>query len=497
MNTEYVLLMVIAALAVVLGVGYLAGVMNDKHISLADALWGKGIPSLTAGWSGGGSGSGSGSGGGIPEPNVDGHPISFVINMGGSVTVWTDTSGTPTYKLVENGTNVLVDNSDSPTMTINPTLGGFTVRIDDNAPSSTETTIVNGFWSAPLYGTDNGDGTIRIYSDNPYGFSNFTLYRDAVAVRTASNPDFTVTDAGSHTYTIHDGKDIPSQSFSTSAFAAHPTFFLVTANKTLAQFNGSATYTTRYGSGFGWKAVTADTSGNVWAVRRSPSEVYVYDPTGGLIRSWTVAGTVSTVTYLSDIQLDEARGVVYVADAATTAGNEQIHRYTTDGTLIGSWTMPYRPSAISLDADGNIYIAESSATRIRVINPSGTQLRVWGSAGTGDGQFFAGAASCIAVDKQSNTVYVVDRGNKRIQAFTTNGTFLRKWSIAGELDVNDPSSVNVDWDGNVYVTNSNVNNNRVVVYSSTGTKLGTLTDTNAYGAQDIAFVRHIDPTVLK
>jgi len=37
-NVEYVLLIVAGALAVVLGLGYLSGVMNDKHIEVAEAL---------------------------------------------------------------------------------------------------------------------------------------------------------------------------------------------------------------------------------------------------------------------------------------------------------------------------------------------------------------------------------------------------------------------------------------------------------------------------
>jgi streptogramin lyase len=485
--------MVVSALAVVLGLGYLAGVMNAKDISLADALWGKGIPSLTAGSITGGSTDGSGSGSGSGSPDIDGAHLSYVINYGGSVTVWSDREGMPTYRLIENGMNVLVDNSDSPTMTINPTLGGFEVRIDDSVPSSTETTIVNGFWSADIHGTDLSDGTIRIYSNNPYGFSDYTLYRDGLAVKNATNPDFTVTDAGSHNYVIHDGKDIVSQTFSTSAFASHPSFYVASANYALAQHDGTAGYTNKFGAG-GWKAVTKDASGNIWGLRNGTNIVYEYSPSGTQLRTFTVLGTAPTNTYCYDIHVDDARGVVYLADAATTAGQAGIIRYTTAGAYIGEWTTANRPYAIALDSTGNIYCAESAANRIRVIDPSGTQLRTWGSAGAGDGQFSANDG--IAVDKSDDTVYVLDRGNLRIQAFTKNGTYLRKWSLAGEFGVNDPSGIALDLDGNVYVTNSQVSANRVVAYSSTGTKLGVLTGMYAYGAKDIVFVAHIDPSVL-
>ena len=218
-NVEYVLLMVVAALAVILGLGYLAGVMNGKHISLADALWGKGIPSLTAGSmaDGDGSGSGSESEGGATS-GIAAAPIYYTINYGGSCTVWCDADGTPTYSLIENDTNVLVANSDSPTMTINPTLGGFEVRIDDSTPSSTETTIVNGFWAADIHVTDLTDGTIRVYSNNTYGFTDFSLYRDGIEIATGGDEPSFITPylLGVHVYEIRDGKAICSQQTTTN-----------------------------------------------------------------------------------------------------------------------------------------------------------------------------------------------------------------------------------------------------------------------------------------
>ena len=45
-NVEYILLVVVGALAVVLGLGMLGSAMNSKHEAVANALNGKGVPSI-------------------------------------------------------------------------------------------------------------------------------------------------------------------------------------------------------------------------------------------------------------------------------------------------------------------------------------------------------------------------------------------------------------------------------------------------------------------
>ena len=60
-------------------------------------------------------------------------------------------------------------------------------------------------------------------------------------------------------------------------------------------------------------------------------------------------------------------------------------------------------------------------------SPDGQVLTVWGSEGSGDGQF--DGPTSVAVDPTTNKVYVADPLNKRIQIFDSDGKFLTKWSI--------------------------------------------------------------------
>jgi len=64
--------------------------------------------------------------------------------------------------------------------------------------------------------------------------------------------------------------------------------------------------------------------------------------------------------------------------------------------------------------DGTVYVADTLNHRIQYFDDAGTFLGMWGSEGSGTGQFRTPFGVAVAPD---GTVYVVDQGNDRIQAF--------------------------------------------------------------------------------
>ena len=88
-----------------------------------------------------------------------------------------------------------------------------------------------------------------------------------------------------------------------------------------------------------------------------------------------------------------------------------------------------RPTDVAWDSAGNIFVADGIGNaRVAKFNNKGVFIKSWGSKGNGPGQF--GAARAIAVDAQGN-VYVADSTNKRIQVFDNNGMFKTQLTNVG------------------------------------------------------------------
>jgi DNA-binding beta-propeller fold protein YncE len=124
------------------------------------------------------------------------------------------------------------------------------------------------------------------------------------------------------------------------------------------------------------------------------------------------------------------------------------------------------PAGVSTDSSGNVFVADTTNSRIQKFTNSGIFIRKWGSNGPDNGQF--GAPFGIAVDP-SGHVFVADTQNNRIQKFSNTGTFIRKWGTTGTENGNfsEPVGVAVDPSGNVFVADQS--NNRIQKFSNTGT----------------------------
>jgi DNA-binding beta-propeller fold protein YncE len=127
------------------------------------------------------------------------------------------------------------------------------------------------------------------------------------------------------------------------------------------------------------------------------------------------------------------------------------------------------------DSAGNFYVAGYSTNQILKFGPTGTCIKVWGTTGSGDGQFRTPYGVRIATDPVLGTeaVYVADALNNRVQEFTLDGAFVTKFGTSGSHD--EPGTletlrrVAVDTDGSGAVWVADLWGNRIARWDRTPT----------------------------
>lgn len=129
------------------------------------------------------------------------------------------------------------------------------------------------------------------------------------------------------------------------------------------------------------------------------------------------------------------------------------------------------PKGLAVDADGNVYVADSQNHRIQVLDPEGVPIAQWGEQGSQPGQFQEPWDVAISPDGQ---VYVADTWNHRIQIFSRQGEYLGGWGSFGEAGQDlwrdgvfyGPRALAFDRDSNLYVADTG--NKRVLKYDPEG-----------------------------
>ena len=123
------------------------------------------------------------------------------------------------------------------------------------------------------------------------------------------------------------------------------------------------------------------------------------------------------------------------------------------------------PTALALDANNNLYLADDVLQRITVYDPEGELISTWGTEGDGTGEF--NAPSGIVFD-HDNLMYVVDHRNHRVQKFTKDGDCLAQWGSFGDCEgeFNLPWGIAIDPNGSICV--ADWRNDRVQRFSTQG-----------------------------
>ena len=93
------------------------------------------------------------------------------------------------------------------------------------------------------------------------------------------------------------------------------------------------------------------------------------------------------------------------------------------------------PQAVATDPENNIYVADTRNCRVQKFSPDGDFLTIFGSWGDSFGQFGGDGPLGIAVDERGHVLvsdsHTAGGGNHRVQAFTSEGDYVEVFGSYG------------------------------------------------------------------
>jgi sugar lactone lactonase YvrE len=265
-------------------------------------------------------------------------------------------------------------------------------------------------------------------------------------------------------------------------------------------------------SGAGPNGIATDSAGNIYVTL--PIGFAKFSPAGTHIVTYTGDGAYTAGnSYGLDV---DWRGNVFYADRTNhiiaklhpNTGNVNGTSYTwvsLTGKLsgLGDANIGAGDGEFHFPADvavgGNyLYVADMFNHRVQkfFINPDTNQLDFdskWGKAsggsGTADGEFNK-PRSVDAMSGVSGHIFVAEETGRRVQEFSTAGAFVSKFgstSAADPLYFSSPTGVDVDANGDVYVTDCDTPTSWVGKFRSSNGVWSRVTRTGSYGVGNAQF----------
>lgn len=206
-----------------------------------------------------------------------------------------------------------------------------------------------------------------------------------------------------------------------------------------------------------------DSAGRVLVTDGGSPSVFVFDEAGGRYEIWREA--MPGVDFLSPVGIAELpTGGFIVADADFGA----LFLLSREGRPLGRFKPEglERPTGIDVDRDnGDVYVADTSASLVRVYTADGKAARIIGEPGDGPGQLNAP----MHIRLSGERLFVSDALNAHVQIYDKRdgrrlGEIGRRGLFVGNFV--RPKGVALDSDSNIYIVESYYDH--LLIYNEAG-----------------------------
>ncbi|HEY6454246.1 MAG TPA: SMP-30/gluconolactonase/LRE family protein [Steroidobacteraceae bacterium] len=402
---------------------------------------------------------------GAAAPTITTQPASLTLGPGSTATFTVVAAGTAplAYQWLRNGAPVGANSASYVIQTIGAADSGatFTVMVSNNAGTVTSAPATLTVTSAPAI--PPAIVTQPIWQAVPIGstatFSvvasgtaplTYQWYENGVVINGGTASTYTT----AATLAADSGSGFTVQVGNTTGVTVTSNSATLTITHTLALLAGklggvgSADGTGSSASFSNPTAVATDAAGNVYIADTNNQVIRMITPTGvvstiagvvGMTGDGDGPGASATFNSPNGIAVDAAGQHIYVADT----NNDTIRRITMPGAVVdtlaglhgatGSADGPAGaarflvPEGVAVDANGNVYVADTGNETIRKITPAGTVSTLAGSPGVVGSDDGLGAAAHfyiptgVAVDSVTGNVYVIDYLNCTVRMVTSAG----------------------------------------------------------------------------
>ena len=221
----------------------------------------------------------------------------------------------------------------------------------------------------------------------------------------------------------------------------------------------------------------------------STATVFIGDPSLDLVlqnATKSKAGKKIVLNQPEGIAVD-ADGNLYVANS----GGGNVLKFNAQGDLLASWNglsgasslALLDPTGVAVSPLGDVYVCDRATHRVLILGANGQVTRVLGrslsgvpSSGSGLGQFNAPFGVAVS----STVLVVADTNNARLQIFDLAGNALRQIALPKNKGDATPApyAVAIDAKGNFYVTDRN--NEQVDAFTAGGTQIYGFANTSEF-----------------